>query len=435
MALTEHQNDILNESLDILSRNNRLLVKGSAGVGKTYLVNELIKAILDKNIVYRSKTVYCSAPTNKAVAVLKGKVEQLSNLDFITVHSALKLKRQINYKTGDVTFKPYYSDRYPPLQGVGLLVIDETSMLNSELLDYVEEHADNRNVKVIFIGDHKQLNPVGEEESPVFHRDFPEVELTEIIRQGEGNPIIDLSRNIKDIWKGQENTVNDPMIGYLYSQDKEYIIDKLAEINGSDDLKYLGWTNKDVDALNNKVRERIYGTPKKVEVGESIVFNSPYGETYFTNEELEVKTVDIQTLPFKVIVESSNITKSFTVSDEEIKCYIVNGIKLGEKAWSQDSVIIVHEDSEKEFRILKAQLVANCKNRILEWVDYYNFLEKFADFKYNHALTVHKSQGSTYKKAIVNVGNLNLNKNSTEKQRLFYTAITRASDLLILYNV
>ena len=44
-------------------------------------------------------------------------------------------------------------------------------------------------------------------------------------------------------------------------------------------------------------------------------------------------------------------------------------------------------------------------------------------------------QGSTYKEAIVNVGNLNMNKDANEKQRLFYTAVTRASDLLILANV
>lgn len=43
-------------------------------------------------------------------------------------------------------------------------------------------------------------------------------------------------------------------------------------------------------------------------------------------------------------------------------------------------------------------------------------------------------QGSTYKQAIVNVKNINLNKNKTEKERLFYTAVTRAAQLLILYN-
>lgn len=43
-------------------------------------------------------------------------------------------------------------------------------------------------------------------------------------------------------------------------------------------------------------------------------------------------------------------------------------------------------------------------------------------------------QGSTYEKVIVNVRDVNKNRNQVEKQRLLYTAVTRASELLILYN-
>lgn len=228
------------------------------------------------------------------------------------------------------------------------------------------------------------MNPVGEDESPVFHRKYPEVELTEIIRQGEGNPIIDLSRNIKDIWNKSNDLLDDGIgenpEGYLYDNNINHIINKLAEINGSDDLKYLSWTNKDVDTINNKVRQLIYGTPKRIEIGESIVFNAPYGEKYFTNEELKVDNVEVIKKTFKVITESNNVSKSYQIVDQEFKCYLVNY-----------NVLILHEDSDKEFNILKSQLVSNCKARILEWADYYSFLEKFADFKYNHALTVHKS--------------------------------------------
>lgn len=421
--LTEHQQDVLNKSIDILTTSNRLLVSGSAGVGKTTLVNELIKELSNNRVINTYKQIYCSAPTNKAVAVLKNKVDQLSNLEFITVHSALKLKRQVDYKTGNVTFKPYYSPKYPPLQNAGLLVVDETSMLNSELLDYIEEAANTFSVKVVFIGDAKQLNPVGEEESPVFHRKYPEVELTEIIRQGKENPIINLSRNLSLIGKEDKLVVKEDTIGYLHSKDYNYMLNRLAEVNGSDDLKYLSWTNKDVDTINDKVRQLIYGTPKRIEIGESIIFNSPYEEKYFTNEELKVGHVEVVNKLFKVITESNNISKSYQIIDKKFKCYLIN-----------NKVLALHEDSDKDFRVLKSQLLSNCKARILEWADYYSFLDKLADFKYNHALTVHKSQGSTYKKAIINVGNLNLNKNQKEKQRLFYTAVTRASNLLILYN-
>lgn len=44
-------------------------------------------------------------------------------------------------------------------------------------------------------------------------------------------------------------------------------------------------------------------------------------------------------------------------------------------------------------------------------------------------------QGSTYKQVIVNIKNLSINQNFKEYKRLLYTAVTRASELLILYKV
>ena len=41
-------------------------------------------------------------------------------------------------------------------------------------------------------------------------------------------------------------------------------------------------------------------------------------------------------------------------------------------------------------------------------------------------------QGSTYQQVIVNINNLAINKNQKEHKRLLYTAVTRASELLIL---
>jgi tRNA(Met) C34 N-acetyltransferase TmcA len=151
MGLTAHQQEKLNQSLEILKVGNRLLVSGSAGVGKTFLVNELIKALGAK--IPLSRKIYCSAPTNKAVAVVKEKVEERNNLEFTTVHSALKIKKAIDYKTGAISFKPYFSDKYPPLKGVALFIIDEASMLNTELLEYVEVHAIKNHSTVIFIGE------------------------------------------------------------------------------------------------------------------------------------------------------------------------------------------------------------------------------------------------------------------------------------------
>jgi ATP-dependent exoDNAse (exonuclease V) alpha subunit len=53
------------------------------------------------------------------------------------------------------------------MQGFGLLLIDEASMIGLEMQSFIEMYAGIRCI-VIFVGDDKQLNPVGEEDSPVF---------------------------------------------------------------------------------------------------------------------------------------------------------------------------------------------------------------------------------------------------------------------------
>ena len=432
MSLTAHQSEKLEESLTILESGKRLLISGSAGVGKTYLVNELIGRLMKKA---GRRKILCSAPTNKAVAVLKGKVDERPNLEFITVHSALKIKRDVNYKTGAITFKPYFSEKYPPLKGVGLLIIDEGSMLPTELLSYVETHADRNNCTVIFIGDHKQLNPVGEEVSPIFVQDYPEVELTEIIRQGKGNPIIDLSRNLDVIAERTDNRLEDN--GYLFSNSLPQVIETLATVNGTDELKYLAWTNKEVDTINKLVRKRIYGeSPKKVELGETLVFDEPYNEEYYTNQEIKVETVAKKEKEFFYPAgRAKGVFDSITTYNPiKLKYYAINAKKSEETGLMTDNIIVIHEESETEFAKLLANLRSMCKARIIPWVDYYKFKEGFASMKYNHAITVHKSQGSTYGQTIVNIKNLGLNKNKTERARLLYTAVTRASKLLILYK-
>lgn len=432
MGLTSHQQEIFDKSLELLKTNKKLVIKGSAGVGKTYMVDQLIKKIR----IPSGKEIYCSAPTHKAVSVLKGKVDEAPRLLFTTTHSALKLKRQIDFKTGDISFKPQFDKRYPPLKTVGLFIVDEASMLNTELLDYILEYAEMYNVTVIFIGDDKQLNPVNEEESPVFHSGFPEVELTEIVRQGEGNPIIDLSRNLSSIGIGQSNRTD--IGGFIYSNDKQQVIETLANVNGTDALKYLAWTNKEVDMMNFLVRRRIYGNPKKIEVGESLVFNAPYKETHFTSEEVKVEKSLIREKDFKFVVnKQGKVNPDFGeepyFGTVKLKYYSINFIQDGDDVL--DKIIVIHEDSEKKYNNTVKLLKNKAKFADIDWKDYYGFVEKFADLKYNHAMTVHKSQGSTYQQAIVNVKNLKMNRNLVEKNRLLYTAITRASELLILYNI
>ena len=430
MALTDHQEIKLKESFDILKYSKRLLIKGSAGVGKTFMVDTLIGIL---SSYFNSKQiVYCSAPTHKAVSVLKSKVGNHKNLQFITTHAALKLKRQIG-KDGSVKFVPNFNPKYPPLKGVKLFVIDECSMIDSTMLSYIEEYANENRTIVIFIGDDKQLNPVGEYDSPVFLANYPSVELTEIVRQKGGNPIIDLSRNLASISLKEEKR-ND-VGGYIYTYDEEKVVETLAAINGTDELKYLAYTNAEVDKINKKVRQKIYGNPNKIEEGETLVFNAPYGESYFTNQEILVKNVLVREKEFKYISFKHSGLKEDDYETVQLKYYSLNPVYDSLKNDYVDDIIVIHEDSEKELKRIDKLLKDKAKVADISWLDYYSFMEQFADMKYNHAITVHKSQGSTYKQVILNIRDIRINRDLQERDRLLYTGVTRASELLILYNV
>lgn len=420
--LTPHQQEKFNEVMHFVNnRERRILLKGSAGVGKTWLVHTIVQKLAT---ITKAKRIMCSAPTHKALSVIRTKVI-VDEVKFTTIHSALHYRSITDKKTGERVFKSCPNANWPPLNNIDYWIIDEASMIDSDMVKSIEEYAKAQKTTVIFVGDGKQINPVGEDDSPVFHQEYPEVELTEIIRQGAGNPIITLSRNLPDIWEKKPNLLSGPEgedIGYLYTQNLAKIIEELAKVNGTDEFKYLAWTNKEVDKINALVRFRLYGDyPAKIELEETIVFDAPY-KSYNTNEPVKVEELYKYTETMKVILADSHKEKV----TEEVKfvVYCVN-----------KSILILDDSSIPTFKRYAAIMNKNCKQNLLIFEERNKFLSTFASFKYNHALTVHKSQGSTYKTTVLNVRDISFNQNEKEKQRLFYTGITRASDLLILYNL
>jgi exodeoxyribonuclease-5 len=335
-----------------------------------------------------------------------------------------------------------------PFFDIDIVVIDETSMLEKYLIDLIEQN--HPNVIFIFIGDRKQLPPVGEKISPVFTKNWRTFDLTKIIRQGVGNPIIDLSRDLNRLYSRQDNLVeiNGTLSGYLFTSDWDYIIQQLAIVNGTDDLKYLAYTNKVVDSVNNAVRRLIYGAnPNKIQLGETLIMNSPWGE-YHTNKEIKVTSLEVVERTLFIPNEDSKIHETdnglilanpYEYRGEEqvmnpdgtpkmncgvlkVKVYLIN-----------ESMPVIHEHSEREFKTIYGEIEAKCNARIHNVTFKHYFIEQVADVGYNHALTVHKSQGSTYKKVVMNFPNILTNRSATEREKMLYTAVTRPANLLIVH--
>jgi ATP-dependent exoDNAse (exonuclease V) alpha subunit len=70
-------------------------------------------------------------------------------------------------------------------------------------------------------------------------------------------------------------------------------------------------------------------------------------------------------------------------------------------------------------------------NRIWkEWSS--NVIDRFAQLNYGYAITVHKSQGSTFKNVFIDIMDIFSNYKQEERIKCLYTAITRSSQSLDL---
>jgi len=149
---------------------------GYAGTGKTTVA----KAIRER---LRDLRLHCSfcAFTGKAVNVLQRK----GIYEAQTCHS-LMYDVDIDPKTGAISFS-----RKPRLEGRNdVLVNDESSMLSTELYNDLKSY----NIKLLFIGDPGQLEPVGDNPDLMRH---PDVVLSKIHRQAEQSPIIRFANNVR----------------------------------------------------------------------------------------------------------------------------------------------------------------------------------------------------------------------------------------------
>ena len=120
--------------------------------------------------------------------------------------------------------------------------------------------------------------------------------------------------------------------------------------------------------------------------------------------------------------------------------------KLGE-----GTIYVIRNEQQKTFSELKENIkkgIIDLKNHIYKtmnkndnrfilkriWEYYYiNYIDIFADISYGYCITVHKSQGSTYKNVFIDAKNiLEYNRKDYINYKCLYTSITRASNKVFM---
>jgi hypothetical protein len=399
------------------------ILSGFAGSGKSFLVKYLIQSAREEYDLMRHivpdmpkwKFLF-SATTNKAAAVL----EDLGGDECeegMTVFRALGFNLRTNYKTGEQEIHMTARDN---LQHNMVLIVDEASMINPQLLNLIREKMNKTsyNVKVLFVGDAYQLPPVKHQVCPVFavtglDEDHPYVNfLSDIQRQAADSPIVSYAHTFRDNLDDASKPWADvPSCEDIVQYETQEEFDQAyqdAVIANPDQVKGLAWTNKRTGQMTNMVREALNMPKGMLAEGEMVVANRVVMDR---RRKKVVCATDSTWVIERIEADYLGEFEGWQVTLRPAgRTYVVDGKPrvFVPASWA---------DVNKRLKELKKQKA---------WREYYEINESMADLRANYAQTVHKSQGSTYAEVFIDVNDIGGCNDWKTVARLMYVAITRA---------
>ncbi len=425
------------------------LLSGFAGSGKTFLATKFLKNVEEKNICW---TV--AAPTHKAVGVLRKVLDEegLSPTWYpSTIHRLLRLKltRKGNQEICEQTNQTAKS-----LDQLGLVLIDEASMLDSNLLEIILRCANTFKTRIVFIGDPAQLAPIGEDKSPVFFQErISQFFLQEVVRhQGSILKLANLVRK-EDFY-----CIQPPCFSTIHSDTSivgsldpaswlikaKLALRLAADENKPDHARILCYTNSFLERLVPHARRAIHGdmademsvlpgevliTRRAVMTSASLEFTDSLegtGILFGSNTELVVEDVKNEFFDWYGI--DNEIGSEFNFSEINILIAKVcldkknTFIRLMPPLGSEQRH---HLETTMNYLCNRAKALPK-KDARRFWKMFFQIRDSFAYVGPASVLTVHRSQGSTFEEVFIASDVFHCNQLSLRKQ-LTYVAVSRAS--------
>ncbi len=425
------------------------VMKGFAGSGKTYLSMKLLKKVDELGLCW---TVV--APTHKAVGVIKQglKDESIQPTYFpSTIHRLLrlKLKRQADVEICEKTDQTDSS-----LENLGLVLIDEASMIDSKLLEIALECAKCNSTRLVFVGDPAQLPPVGENLSSVFlMKRSVNTELKEVVRhQG---PVLKLAKIIRD---GQISCNQPPIVPIINTKkgnvgiiDKNTWLEKAKSALRSSSLednydraRILCYTNRIVDKLVPHARRAIHGDMAdqyQVLPGEVLISHKAVMANASLNEDEIGEEPDILISSNREMIVEDVIPNTFDLASLAIHQDFENFLPIiktqiakvtcDQKEFSLRLMPKLGSKSRIDLDLALNQLSNKAKeggkkNSSLIWKLFFFIRDSFAALGPASVLTIHRSQGSTFGEVFI-TPDVFWPKDIEFRRRLVYVAVSRAS--------
>ncbi len=419
-----------------------MYISGAAGTGKTTGLRDGVQHCIDNEIPY----VVC-AFTHKACGILRSKLPDLANVK--TLHSFLGKRPCINTNATkkehvNLNTKSSVTDEEPKI-----LFIDEYSMIGEKDFMDIREAQDSDydsipELKVVWIGDKHQLPPVGDMQAIKPSGDY-QVVLTKQWRND--NPLQQPLNALISYLDGADPKALEAVPDYF---ERGYdLVEEYGNCNA--DKILLAYTNKRVEDLNAKIAGKL-----ECDYDDD-VFSPTTQKRYKFMGWLDNTEVDYIDLHYS---DPLHLGSKFRTLENLIKSGLCKFALLEDEAgdiW-QHACLFGHYEHKVIKENLEAGAVesnkaielkhkghkaagwakANSKNllartRSKAWRDCLSFKDCVICIDFPYAMTVHKSQGSTYHTVLVDTDDIAqcANRNFKMYLKWTYVAISRASHRVV----
>ena len=423
-----------------------MILRGSAGTGKTTLAGAIVKAMT----VLKQKMILL-APTGRAAKVFS----------LNAGHAAYTIHRRIyrQKSAGDLSSFNLNDN----LNRDTLFIIDEASMIANQgygesafgsgcLLDDLMQFVySGQNCRMLLVGDKAQLPPVGEDESPALMADVLhcygmrvyECDLNQVLRQSEASGILWNATMIRQMITHEEMTQL-PRIRFQGFADIQEVpggelIEALADSYskvGLDDTMVITRSNKRANIYNRGIRNMVLDREDELCRGDQLmIVKNNYFWTEGSKEIPFLANGDIA-----VVQRVSNVREFYgfrfadvTMQFPDYDDYELTAIVILDTLASE-APALTHDQQEQLYNAVLEDYadISNKTDRIkkLKGDRYYNALQ----IKFAYAVTCHKAQGGQWAHVYLDQGYMTDDMLTPDYIHWLYTAFTRATEKLFLVN-
>ena len=448
-----------------------MVLRGSAGTGKTSLAAAVVKTMNDLK-----QKLTLMAPTGRAAKVFS----LYSNHAAYTIH-----RRIYRQKTaGDLSSFNLNVNNYRDM----LFIVDEASMVSSfslddnfgsgSLLDDLIKYVySGNNCRLMLIGDTAQLPPIGEEEAPALIGDVLqgyglkvyEASLNEVLRQEQESGILWNATMVRSLITHDDLTQLPKMhikgFADICVVPGDELIESLATSYsrvGIDDTIVVTRSNKRANIYNEGIRRTVLDREDELCRGDQIMIvknnyfvvkdNNPDGNNNNTegnnnnagngnSQNSRQSALNyIANGDRAVIQRVRNIREfyGFRFADISIVMPDYDDFEITATALldtlNSEAASLTREQQEQLFNNvmddyadipLKADRISKLKSDA-----YYNALQ----IKFSYAVTCHKAQGGQWSHVYIDQGYMTDDMLTPDYIHWLYTAITRATEKVFLVN-